>query len=127
MCDGDADTDARCAVATRESDAAAGVEVMALPLTVASSRAGHLQQAWGQVRRGKAWGGATCGSVRNMGAVMRMRARGAPATATAANADAVLGCCCCYERWRDGGSVMRDSVAADMRMLRVALSAHKRV
>jgi hypothetical protein len=34
-------------VATRESDAAAGVEVMALPLTVASSRVGHLQQSLG--------------------------------------------------------------------------------
>jgi hypothetical protein len=47
MCDGDADADARCAVATRESDVAAGVEVMALPLTVASSRAWHLQQGLG--------------------------------------------------------------------------------
>lgn len=57
MCDGDADTDARCAVATRESDAAADVEVLALPLTVASSRAGHLQQSLGASaqRQGVGW------------------------------------------------------------------------
>jgi hypothetical protein len=96
ICDVDANIYARCAMATRDGDAAADGKVLALPRTGASSRAGHLKEILGANAQGKQGvAGATCAGVRGMGVRMRMRARRGTCDCCCCKCCDVLGSCYC--------------------------------